>query len=184
MAPYHSFATRTVNSLVTRMNEDPLVLANRLVELGEARAAVGVLQTALLSFPQREDIRRRFDELALHVPSGEAPLLPEGGCPPKTTRLRLAGPFSRKDLLLALAGAAALVCTIAWALGPGAGLLVAGMALCLAVARAWLLRLPLRWKGNEIRHAARPFSYHACTLALFLFSVMLLVAGLGAVFRS
>jgi hypothetical protein len=162
------------------MNDDPLVLANRLRELGDAGAAARVLETALFSAPEREDIRRRFDELVAELPSEEALSLLE-------RRRRLSEfevPSRRKQVLLVLAGAVALIGAAAWTLGPGAGMLIAGMASCAAVARTWSLRVPLRWHGSEIRHAERPFSYHACCFALFMFSVLFLGAGLLSTFGA
>ena len=162
------------------MSDDPLVLANRLTALGDIRAAAGVLEVALFSSAERFDIRQRLDEVVTQLPPEEALLFLER----RRELGRLERPSIRKQLFIGLAAVAALVGAAAWALGPGAGVLVAGLALCVAVARMWFARAPLRWKGSEIRHDERPFSYHACSFALFVFSLMFLGGGLHATFGA
>jgi hypothetical protein len=54
-----------------------------------------------------------------------------------------------------------------------------GLTVALLV-RHWKRRLPLRYRGSELRFEVRPFAYHVCTLMLILFALMMFIAGLGA----
>lgn len=66
----------------------------------------------------------------------------------------------------------------------GFGILLAGIALCLALALHWRRRRPLRWKGSEIKVEERPFAYHVSTLGLALFPALFVAAGWVAIVKA
>lgn len=77
-----------------------------------------------------------------------------------------------------VAGAPCACAALFWWLGATFGVLLAGLALSLALARHWKRRQPLRWRGSEIKFENRPLAYHLCTLGLALFTALFILAGM------
>lgn len=84
-----------------------------------------------------------------------------------------------------IAFVALFVSTLPW-LGPGRNWLMTtatialGALLVALLLRRWKKRLPLRYRGSELKFEDRPTAYHVCTFLLILFAAMMLFAGLGA----
>jgi hypothetical protein len=58
---------------------------------------------------------------------------------------------------------------------------IAGSALLIAILlRHWKRRLPLRYRGSELKFDDRPTAYHLCTFVLIFFAAGMLYAGLAA----
>jgi hypothetical protein len=83
-----------------------------------------------------------------------------------------------------VASALCISAALFWWLGAAFGILLAGLALCLALAFHWRQKKPLRWKGSEIKFEERPFVYHVCAFSIALFPALFLAAGIVAIWKG
>ena len=99
------------------------------------------------------------------------PLLAKGGV----------GSISGGMGVLLIVAALLAIAALFLVFGSAAGVAMAGAALCIAIARLWWLRLPLRRYGAEISYSKRPVAYNLCVATLFCFSLLFLFTGVFAV---
>ena len=91
------------------------------------------------------------------------------------------GAISGGKGVLLIVAALLVIVALFLVFGPAVGVAMAGAALCIAIARLWWLRLPLRRYGAEISYSERPVAYILCVAALFCFSLLFLFSGVFAI---